>query len=311
MHVDTENLLTIGQAPSSDLSILLTPDEAYAPYAAVTLASLFKHATTAMDVTILTPGFSPETLQRYERIEQQMSHSLTILKVHPSVTAGFGSEYYWPNAAYLRLAAAELLSHDRILYLDSDLLIRAPLQQLFAIDLGEHLVAGVPEFSAELMEQTPGLNWLGLPPGDVYLNAGVVLMDLDGLRRERFSQRALEMQESAGSKFRFADQCLLNAALVGRKAELDPRWNIRGYALPASAFHYLLTTGTRGIFHFNGPQKPWTDGADPALREVWGEYLKLTGYTMDEVCRPAPPVFEKMNRDLSEIRALVNAARRF
>lgn len=310
MRPDTETLLRIGPDPGSSYHCLLTCDEAYAPYVAATLASVFAHATTAMDVTVLTPGFSQETLRRFERIEQVTAHTLSVVKVPSEVTAAFGAQDYWPNAVFLRLAAAELLAHDRVLYLDSDLLVRAPLQEIFEFDLGDSLVAGVPELTADLLERSSELNWLGLPRGDVYLSAGVLLMDLAGLRRENFLQTALELYPVLVPKIRFADQCLLNAGLAGRKALLPTNWNIRAANMPEAAFHFLFTSGKPGIHHFNGTRKPWMEGASVALRDIWAQYLKLTDYTMAEVRRPAPLRYEALERHVAEMSELVRRARR-
>ncbi|HEX2879829.1 MAG TPA: glycosyltransferase family 8 protein [Polyangiaceae bacterium] len=309
MRAETQTLLTVGHESPSEYRCVLACDQAYAPYAAVTIASLFKHATARMDITVLSHELTPQTVRRFERIEQVTSHTLRVLKVPTQATAAFGAEHYWSNAVYLRLAAAELLQCDRVLYLDSDLIVRAPLQEIFQFDLGDNLVAGVPEATAALLERSPELNWLGLPSGDMYLNSGVMLMDLAGLRRESFLQRALELQVAIATKIRYTDQCLLNAGLAGRKGVLDSRWNMRAANMPEAAFHYLFTAGTPGIFHFNGPRKPWTDGASPALRDDWAEYLKLTDYTMPEVRRSAPPNYEQLERDTEEMRALFRRAK--
>jgi lipopolysaccharide biosynthesis glycosyltransferase len=278
-------------------------DEAYAPYTAVAIASLYRHAAAETAVTVLTPGFSPETLRHFERIQGQQGHSLSVLKIDEDITREFLENHHWPKVSYLRCAIAEFVAHERVLYFDSDLLVRAPLQELLRYDLGDHAVAGVPELTAKDLQRAPTLNWLDLPPGDVYINSGVMVMNLSRLREERFLQAAQHAQQSAlSSKFRFGDQCVINTALAGRKATLDLRWNIRTGLIPEAAFHYLFTTGTRGIFHFCGLEKPWMPAARPTLRDAWREYLQLTDYSWDEVCRPDRPANPAMERMIAEMR---------
>lgn len=302
MSVTVEQL-RVGRGSDSAIRCVFACDEAYAPFTAVAIASLYQHATLATDVTILTPGFSANTLRHFEHIQGQQDHSLGILKVPETVTREFLAHHHWPKTSYLRFAIAEFIEHERIVYLDSDLLICAPLQEVFNCDLGDHPVAGVPEFTAEDLSRSSRLNWLNLPSGDVYISTGVMVMDLKRMREERFLQAAQAAQHSALSpKFRFGDQCVLNTALAGRKATLHPRWNVRTGWIPEVAFHYLLTTGSRGIFHFCGLKKPWMAGTSPALREVWGRYLQLTDYTWDEVRRPDRPANPAMERIVAEMR---------
>ncbi|HEX2878136.1 MAG TPA: glycosyltransferase [Polyangiaceae bacterium] len=299
----TVEQLRIGRSRDSAIGCVFACDEAYAPFTAVAIASLYRHAATATDVTVLTPGFSSETLRHFEHIQGQAGHSLRILKIPEEVTGEFLAYHHWPKTSYLRCAIAEFVSHERVLYFDSDLLIRGPLQELSQYDLGDHPVAGVPELTAKDLARAPVLNWLGLPPGDVYINSGVMIMNLSRMRQERFLQAARQAQHSASSSnFRFGDQCVINTVLAGRKASLDLRWNIRTGLIPEIAFHYLFTTGTRGIFHFCGFEKPWMPGAKPVLRDAWGEYLQLTDYTWDEVRRPDRPANPAMERVIAEMR---------
>lgn len=290
MVLKAAQVLAIGERAVGAIPILFACDEAYAPYTAVAIASVYKHATASADVTILTPGLSPATLRRFERIEQQQGHSLGILQVPLDATEQFPENLHWPKSSYLRMAAAEIVDRERVIYLDSDVVVRAPLQELLAVELGECPVAGVADVTVEALARAPELNWLGLPAGDFYISSGVMVMDLARLRKERFLEAAYAAQHSAAAaQFKFGDQCVLNSVLAGRKAALHPRWNIHTSGVPVAAFHYLFVSGTRGIFHFCGLEKPWMERANPALRAIWAEYLALTDYTLDEVRRPHRP----------------------
>jgi lipopolysaccharide biosynthesis glycosyltransferase len=131
-----------------------------------------------------------------------------------------------------------------------------------------------------------------------------MLMDLTRMRRERTLQAAHAAQTSpASARFRFGDQCVLNLALAGRKGNLDPRWDIHTARLPLAAFHYLFVSGTRGIFHFCGLEKPWMAGAHPSLQALWAKYLSLTDYTLEEVLRPSRPGNLELEQILAEQRA--------
>lgn len=87
-------------------------------------------------------------------------------------------------------------------------------------------------------------------------NAGVMVLDLDRMRTDRFSERFLPWVAAFGLN----DQQLLNCYAGARRAPLDRAWN----AFPG---HELLPDRPR-IVHFAGHRKPW-EPAYVLLREEW------------------------------------------
>lgn len=88
-------------------------------------------------------------------------------------------------ATYLRLFAdvlSELLPFDRTIYLDCDVLVNQDLATLAKTEMTTPLVAAHDDqryCDDEFRER------LSMPTGAPYFNAGVMLLDLDAIRRER------------------------------------------------------------------------------------------------------------------------------
>jgi len=154
------------------------------------------------------------------------------------------------RATYGRLFAADAVapSVDRLVYLDTDVLVQDDLRELAHFDLAGHPVAATRDVSQPVL--SVGFSaWkeLGMSPATPYFNAGVLVIDVQAWRARGIRAAALEFLYQHGDRCRYADQDGLNAVLQGDVARL-PRAGIR---MPPS--------GTRGIWptHFSIRLK-WT-----------------------------------------------------
>lgn len=122
---------------------------------------------------------------------------------------------------YYRLLLPNLLPEfERALYLDVDTVILRDISPLFHVDLGSSLLAGVKGVYQN--RDYIRLESLGIEPGN-YINAGVLLLNLAAMRRERLQQQFLEL---ARKEFTFQDQDILNLACHRRIRHLPPAFNV-------------------------------------------------------------------------------------
>lgn len=184
----------------------------------------------------------------------------------------------WPadaHPALLKIFLPDLLAHvgPRLLYLDGDTVVEGPLWPLWQLDLGDAAIGGVRDswVGSERFWSTPpissGVSRLLWTRPD-YVNAGVLLFDVERCRTSRLAERCLQwLGEHPGAHF--FDQDALNAVLAGAIALAAPAWNVLGSAgvyLGRSQPHwpYSAEAGREAycnpqIIHFAGQQKPWLD----------------------------------------------------
>lgn len=169
------------------------------------------------------------------------------------------------NATSLRLLLPSLL-HDanRILYLDSDVIVLQSIVELFAIDLRGCVVAMGLDFLPESETRYSLYR---------YHNAGVLLIDAERWNSYGVSERAAEF--FAREKPRWMDQDALNVLLDGRIYTLSPAYNylMNGYANQSLPPKHQLENIR--ILHFNGSLKPWQSFCSPLLRQIYND----KGYT--------------------------------
>jgi lipopolysaccharide biosynthesis glycosyltransferase len=195
-----------------------------------------------------------------------------------------------PASALYRLRIEELLppAVDRVLYLDTDMLVRRPLAPLWATDLGEAPVAAVQDSG---MAFTVHLPWreLEISPRLPYFNSGVLVIPLGRWRDEGVSERALGMVARFG--FSDADQGALNALFAGHWRALDPKWNVQTHHLwagdddemRAMVDPELLDAAIRdpAIVHFclGMWKRPWQPESRHRFRGEWFEVLDSTAWS--------------------------------
>ncbi len=148
---------------------------------------------------------------------------ISFLQVEDRDVAAFPTRDFTRKATWYRLFLPELLPEvDRLLYLDVDALVRDDLTRLWETNLaGNYLGAVTNVFQADHLHRTEKI---GIRPRD-YFNAGVLLMDLDLMRREACTKALSEFAAAHPELIGWRDQDTLNAVLGKRRLHLHPRWN--------------------------------------------------------------------------------------
>lgn len=175
----------------------------------------------------------------------------------------------YPVEMYYRIFAAQLLpeSVDRILYLDPDLVILNPLDALYAIDFGENLFAAASHISPNSKLTLVNDLRLSMPQGSSYVNSGVMMMNIEALRREQSTEEVFDYIETHKLILMLPDQDVLNAVYATRILTVDHlRYNLSErnfqlYNLKSENWEHPLTLSwvrqNTAIVHYCGRNKPW------------------------------------------------------
>ena len=197
---------------------------------------------------------------------------------------GVPTKGFTGKATWYRIFLPELHPDlDRILYLDSDLLVMESLVPLWEQDLTGNWVAAVTNvFQDDHLDRPAELGLAG--PG-AYFNAGVLLFNLAEMRADRRSEALLEFAVENGERLAWRDQDALNVVLGSRRLELHPRWNCMNSVLlfprAADVFGAAAVAEARlhpAIRHFEGPgdNKPWHPDCERDRRELYFEHRRHT-----------------------------------
>ena len=194
---------------------------------------------------------------------------------------------YLTRATLFRLGLERLAPADchRVVYLDCDLIVMRDLRDLWRVDLSGFPIGAVPDalaFAGNLVPDFAARFALNLEDGE-YVNAGVLLIDLDAVRHEKAFSRAIDFVTEHADSLSFGDQDAINFAFWGRVKLLDNEWNAsrdRAIAAIASTLpaYKQLNGRPPAIIHFSHQYKPWSNNGYHPWFWIYWRYLALTPF---------------------------------
>jgi lipopolysaccharide biosynthesis glycosyltransferase len=244
--------------------LALASNERYFPglYCAVASALSYLDATKKVDLKVLDGGISQPSRDALLRLVDRVGGCMRLEFVAADLSV-FGRATLGPGRShmtYCRLLLPHLLNVPRLVYLDCDVLVFRNLSELFDLELPRgKVLAAVPDSETLTLAQDSLVvaKAMKLPPEDAYFNCGVMLMDLDELRKQHFFPCAVEFLNTRRPDYRFWDQSAINFLLNGQIQPLPEYWNRASWSFDQQedndldcVLHYTTSApwlgGTRG-----------------------------------------------------------------
>ena len=182
-------------------------------------------------------------------------------------------DFHLPNAnlsyaAFFRYFIADEVLEDRVLYLDSDTIVNAKLDDLFYLDLQGYAIAAVQD-----VDQS---GWL------TTFNSGVMVIDAKKWRENRLTQSLLELTTQHHEHV-YGDQGILNMHFGDQWLHLDKEYNFMvglDQFLHLSGNEEWYQSNYYGncepkIIHYTTEFKPWTHLTLTRFRKLWWFYYGL------------------------------------
>lgn len=284
-------------ASSDNKSIVLvcTADDNYAMPLAVTVRSVLANLKNKRKVAlyILDGGIKPANQQKI--IKSLDPEQVDISFVQPSVAtlAQMSVSEEYPITIFYRLLVTQVLPENikKVIYLDTDTVVKGDLEQLWNIDIGENYVLAVQDICQQYIGMAGGLrNYqeIGISPDLKYFNTGVLVINLEKWRTDNIGTKVIKyLEQNKDYVWRWFDQDGLNGVLAGKWGELDPRWNqmhaIHDYSswtespYTEDVYHEVLHHPY--IIHFTTLPKPWQTGCKHPGKDLFFQYLDRTAWS--------------------------------
>jgi lipopolysaccharide biosynthesis glycosyltransferase len=274
--------------------LALASNERYLPGLYCAVASALSHLdpTREVDLMVLDGGISRASRDTLSRLIDQAGDSvrLEFVTVDPSVfskaTLGPGRSHM----TYCRLLLSHLLDVPRLIYLDCDVLVFRDLSQLFDLELapGKVLAAARDSETLSLADDSSTIaDAFNLPCEGAYFNCGVMLMNLDELRKRDFFQHSVEFLNNWSGKYRFWDQSAINFLLHGQIDELPEYWNRASWRFDAQQNNDLDC-----VVHYT-TSAPWLGGTPGPAQVLFERFAAELGLPVD---RRSPPFRKSMRQ---------------
>ena len=194
------------------MNILVTLDRNYLQPLRVILGSLYlNNPGEAFDIYLVGDGLTAEDWGELDRLCARRG-ALHPVTVPEDLFSAAPVVRYYSRAMYYRLLAAQLLPAelDRVLYLDPDILVINPLRPLYDTDLeGKLMAAAIHRGLTDLTSRVNRLR-LDTPEAEGYFNSGVLVMDLNAMRRRMDPAEIFAYAREHADVLILPDQDILN-----------------------------------------------------------------------------------------------------
>ena len=280
------------------IPVFFAVDDGYMPFLAVVMQSLIDNSSKdyIYDLKILYTKISDENQSKIKNRYESDNIKIEFVDLNQYLEKFFDKFYtrdYYSKTTYYRLFIPDLYPQfDKAIYLDSDMAVLTDVANLYNIDLGTNLVGAatdgavqaIPPFQ-EYVEKV-----VGMADSKSYFNAGMLLMNLDELRKFKFQEKFLYLLET--TKFAVAqDQDYLNRICKGRTLIIDGSWNMMPGGLVEEPKENL------NIIHYNLSYKPWHFD-NIMYQDYFWYYAKKTDFYDDIVRIKDNYTDEQRNNDL-------------
>ncbi len=259
------------------LPIFFAVDNDYIPFLSVTLKSLYDHASkdNIYVIKILYTDINEENKEKIKKYEKE-NISIEFVDLNYYIDKIKGKLYtrdYYKKSTYFRLFIPDLYpQYNKALYLDSDTLILDDIANLYNIDIGNNLLGAIPDKAVQTVPEFQEYveKVVGVSSYKKYFNAGILVMNLDELRKFEFQEKFLYLLDTI--KYSVAqDQDYLNRLCKGRVKIINEAWNV----MPID--HLKVNLENIKLIHYNLNYKPWH--FDNILyKDFFWDYAKKTEY---------------------------------
>ncbi|MBF9059803.1 hypothetical protein HKCCSP123_11480 [Rhodobacterales bacterium HKCCSP123] len=282
-------------APEADvINVIFSADQGHAPFAAAVIRSVVLSANDddRLRFFVLTLGLPRRDEERFALLSRALDVPIEVIRAPDDLVAGMPDNAL-TKVAYLRFFSGILLPEVQIaVYLDTDILVRCSLSEILKnFNSGSYKAIAV-------RDATSLTGWKGLE-NEVskdfdrgnYFNSGVMVLDLNYLRRER-AHVILPRIVGDLKKSILLDQSALNVFFRGNVLFLPADYN---YILDVYdeivtrdmvRFSFLLGAFLNPkIVHFANFKKPWQRRFPQRFASSYRQHLKNTPWGKDALPR--------------------------
>ena len=269
------DMLSLPRESARVVAFITTPNYLEATRCAISSLLRHRRSDVRYDVRVIGPELSSSDKEALD----VFGGAVTVLSPDPAKYRGMSAEAcHVSPVALFKFDLAELVPDvDRLLYLDSDVLVLDDISEIWETDLADRYAAVVRDYAGSVRER----HHEKMRHAD-YFNSGVMFLNLAAFRETGMRGKLMEARQSKEFPQHFMDQDAFNLALGENVVFLPPKYNMMfsnnqppfGNAVPPNEFYGLpLPEYTRQesrpkILHLTNWAKPWdTERSD--FYEKW------------------------------------------
>ena len=293
MHWDSAN----------EMHVVYASDNNFAEIMGVSIVSLFENNKDMEKIIIyiLDSGINNENKKNVEKVFKTYNRPKPFWIPANNINNVLGIEVKQDRGSisqFARLFISRVLPNDlgRVLYLDCDILIDKPLDELWNMDMEGKIIAALLDPFSPMYRRN-----LGLKDNDILFNSGVMLIDFYKWKSENIEDKLLNLIKKYEGMIPQGDQGALGAVLGESTALINPKFNaitmfydftyenMLIYRKPPYYYSKELIAEAREnpvIIHFTTSflsRRAWFEGSEHPFVEKWNNYKYLSPWKDEPV----------------------------
>jgi lipopolysaccharide biosynthesis glycosyltransferase len=237
------------------IAIVLITDENYLPVACCAAISCRRAGRATEPIILIVVDVSDNSVETARRYLKEQGVEVEIVHFHPDLSA-YRADLWISPAAYARLHLDQILDKtwDRVLYLDADMRVLAPLSPLLRADLDGRVLGAAYQYLGrgdQANLDQPDLERLSMAADSRIMNSGVLLFEWPALLSSGLLAQTRRFAAENPYLCKMWDQDALNKVFEGLWKPLNPRWNF------GNKMAKTLPREHAFIKHYSNRSKPW------------------------------------------------------
>lgn len=165
----------------------------------------------------------------------------------------------YSNFSFGRLLLPEIVEEDKVLYIDTDAIVRKDISNVWKYDISDYYAAGIKDYGiiADNIIERYGIE-------GKYINSGFVVFNLKKIREDDIMARWFDIINQM--ELVYPDQDALNIVCQHREIYLPSMYNSCEYAGDRITMEPLNRDLIK-VYHYAGPKEHWV--ADRLYGEEW------------------------------------------
>lgn len=278
-----------------EVPVFFATDDNYAPFLAVTFKSILDNASKDFSYKfyVLTTNLSSSYEKRIKEFESEdvKIEFIFLKETIEKIKAKFHLRDYYSIETYYRFFIANMFpQYDKVLYCDCDVIVLGDIAELYNHNIDNYLVGACPEevmtevkIFGDYVEQALNVDC------EKYFNAGVMLMNLDGFRKENIEEKFFDMLQ----KYTFRvtqDEDYLNVLCKGKVKLFHLGWNKTAFK------NEKFNDRDLKLIHYKIHWKPWHYDGVLYENHFW-DYAKQTSFYEEILNKKLSYTDEEKRRD--------------
>ncbi len=271
------------QIDSEKIEIVTACDDNYVQHLGVMLCSLLENTLhrEKINIWVIDGGITPVNKHKLsDFIVSIYNIKIRYLYIDQNIYLRFPISFHFTHTIYYRISIPILfdVSVSKVLYLDSDMIIKSDISKIWNVDISEYYAASVEALGFE--KRYADLNMLS---ESIYFCSGLLMMNLKKWREDDVMNRVIHFIEDNQSKIQMWDQDSLNSILCGKWLPLPLDWNQQTYFFDDEIYNkfcnredFIKARDCPSIIHYTSSHKPWHYMNDHPYKYEYFNYLKLT-----------------------------------